>query len=189
MTKQYRWICPKCDAGKNAPSRLRKIDVRRYCLSCSEREGILVERVVPKFETKRETAKRRAQAKAVRKRAKGAPKRQAIAAAKRAARKQHAARQRFERKYTIVSNDLPGPGWQGISPTNANQYRHVGVTVHIYEGIYEGSGRMTRSYWAPSWAHAVMTMAVPDDRTQEKTRRRRVRGKHHQTDLRRLARY
>jgi hypothetical protein len=162
VTKQYRWICPKCDAGKNAPSRLRKIDVRRYCLSCSEREGILIERIVPKFETKREAAKKRAQAKAARKRAKDAPKRQAIAAANRATRKRLAALKRFERKFTIVSSDLPGPGWHRIGSPDLNQYRHVRVTVHVHEDQFgRGSPQTIATYWVPSWAHAIMTMAVP----------------------------
>jgi hypothetical protein len=40
------WRCPDAThAGVRAPARLRKIDVRRYCLACSEREGVLVERV------------------------------------------------------------------------------------------------------------------------------------------------
>jgi len=53
-----RWICPNgVHAGVLAPARLRKIDVRRYCLPCSEEAGILVERSCPSQE--RERARRK----------------------------------------------------------------------------------------------------------------------------------
>lgn len=49
-----RWECPN---GKHpavlAPQRPRKNDVRRYCLRCSETEGVLVERTAPSLERKR----------------------------------------------------------------------------------------------------------------------------------------
>lgn len=41
-----RWTCPKGEhPGQNAPGRLRKKDLRRYCLPCSIAAGELVERV------------------------------------------------------------------------------------------------------------------------------------------------
>lgn len=64
-SKAYRWECPLCRAGINAPSRLNKDDVRRYCLPCSaERDRSpqakhqfgrfrLVERIAPALERKR----------------------------------------------------------------------------------------------------------------------------------------
>lgn len=51
--KMVRWACPSCGDGKLAPSRPRRDDVRRYCLSCSEESGRLVERVAPALERKR----------------------------------------------------------------------------------------------------------------------------------------
>jgi hypothetical protein len=49
-----RWQCPLCGSGKLAPSRPRKIDVRRYCLACSEKTGELVERRCPTLDRRRE---------------------------------------------------------------------------------------------------------------------------------------
>jgi len=51
------WRCPKCETGIRAPERLRKIDVRRYCLDCSAKAGVLVERTVPSRDAERERAK------------------------------------------------------------------------------------------------------------------------------------
>lgn len=53
-----RWICPLCSAGKLAPSKPRKDDVRRFCLPCSEKTGRLVERTCPALDAQR--AKRKA---------------------------------------------------------------------------------------------------------------------------------
>jgi hypothetical protein len=47
------WRCPTCDAGIRAPSRLRKIDVRRFCLTCSAKTGLLVERTIPSRDAER----------------------------------------------------------------------------------------------------------------------------------------
>ena len=52
------WTCPQCDRrGVLAPGRMRKIDVRRYCLPCSEASGKLVERYCPSLERRREAAR------------------------------------------------------------------------------------------------------------------------------------
>jgi hypothetical protein len=67
--RTYRWVCPNCGAGKLAPSRPRKDDVRRYCLPCSERTGRLVERLSPSLERQRREATERRQKAAKRKRA------------------------------------------------------------------------------------------------------------------------
>ena len=52
-----RWTCTKCGSTKLAPTRPRRDDVRRYCLSCSESTGRLVERVAPALERKREAGR------------------------------------------------------------------------------------------------------------------------------------
>lgn len=59
-----RWVCPECGSGVNAPERPRRNDVRRFCLSCSGRVGVLVERSCPALEKRRVAAadKRRARA-------------------------------------------------------------------------------------------------------------------------------
>lgn len=67
---QARWICPNenCkEKGVLAPTRPRKDDVRRFCLSCSASTGRLVERIAPALikerEKKAEASKARRQAK------------------------------------------------------------------------------------------------------------------------------
>lgn len=51
------WVCPLCDDGVLAPSRMRKNDVRRFCLACSKTTGRLVERTSPALERQRAAAK------------------------------------------------------------------------------------------------------------------------------------
>jgi hypothetical protein len=58
-----RWICPMCQAGKLAPERPRRDDVRRYCLPCSQTTGRLVERACPALDRKRAAKKERQAAK------------------------------------------------------------------------------------------------------------------------------
>ena len=73
-----RWSCPNgLHPGVLAPSRLRKIDVRRYCLECSTAEGVLVERSCKANEqaaerTRARSAKKAATKRAARSRAKAA---------------------------------------------------------------------------------------------------------------------
>lgn len=69
-TKQMRWKCPQCDSGALAPSRPRRDDVRRYCLTCSAKTGRLVERSAPALDKKRQQAKQRSTDKQKIKRAK-----------------------------------------------------------------------------------------------------------------------
>lgn len=51
--KQARWKCPACGHGLLAPTRPRRNDVRRYCLPCSSKAGVLVERVAPALDAQR----------------------------------------------------------------------------------------------------------------------------------------
>jgi len=55
VSNRRRWVCPN-DCGNNvmAPGRMRRDDVRRYCLPCSESTGRLVERLAPALERVRE---------------------------------------------------------------------------------------------------------------------------------------
>jgi len=62
-TKNRRWLCPYCNNGKMAPSRLRKIDVRRFCLPCSEKGGLLIERISPALSKKKRASVDKAKAK------------------------------------------------------------------------------------------------------------------------------
>lgn len=56
-----RWVCPRCETGKLAPSKPRLDDTRRYCLPCSDKTGRLVKRACPTIEAKKE-ARQTAQA-------------------------------------------------------------------------------------------------------------------------------
>lgn len=47
------WRCEKCGDALRAPERVRRDDVRRYCLPCSAETGRLVERVAPAVEKAR----------------------------------------------------------------------------------------------------------------------------------------
>lgn len=63
--KRVRWDCPNGEhAGVLGPARPRRDAVVRYCLPCSERLGVLVERVAPALETQRQAAADRARDKA-----------------------------------------------------------------------------------------------------------------------------
>lgn len=93
-----RWVCPECGAGKLAPVRPRRDDVRRYCLPCSERTGRLTERVAPSLERARTEQTERRKAQAARKRA--AVARQREAQAKRAAAE-------VRKREVVVGVDIP----------------------------------------------------------------------------------
>jgi predicted SprT family Zn-dependent metalloprotease len=64
-----RWKCPTCNAGVIAPTKPRMNDVRRYCLPCSAKAGVLVERIAPALEKKREAKKETTKKKSAAKRA------------------------------------------------------------------------------------------------------------------------
>lgn len=66
-----RWDCPNGEhAGVLAPSRLRKIDARRYCLDCTAATGLLVERMCAANEKVAERSKAKSKRKAQTKRSK-----------------------------------------------------------------------------------------------------------------------
>lgn len=56
--QQRRWVCPNAEttgcAGIHAPGRMRRDDVRRYCIPCSVRTGRLVERTCPALDRERD---------------------------------------------------------------------------------------------------------------------------------------
>lgn len=87
--KRYRWSCASEDhAGVLAPSRLRTIDLRRYCIPCSQESGVLVERTCPALDKQRETKEEQRKAKA--KRATQSRRKRKEAAARHKARRQTA---------------------------------------------------------------------------------------------------
>ena len=69
-----RWKCPTCNSGVLAPGKPRRIDVRRYCLDCSAKSGVLVERVCPTLDKRRVVSKAKSTAKAKEKRVKSSEK-------------------------------------------------------------------------------------------------------------------
>lgn len=68
--KRYRWICPQCNKGKLGSMRPRSNATIRYCLTCSEKEGILVERTCPALEKVRHAKQERSKKKQVKKQTK-----------------------------------------------------------------------------------------------------------------------
>src|SRR4051812_12447070 len=50
---QRLWRCPLCTDQHRAPSRPRRDDARRYCLTCTAETGRLVERFCPSLERQR----------------------------------------------------------------------------------------------------------------------------------------
>ena len=67
--KQIKWVCPLCNKGVLASSKPRMNDVRRYCLPCSKKEGVLINRTAPSLERKRATRTTATKNKQARKRA------------------------------------------------------------------------------------------------------------------------
>jgi predicted SprT family Zn-dependent metalloprotease len=67
--RQARWTCLTCGEGGLAPTKPRRDDVRRYCLSCSAKTGRLGEKVAPSLEKKREAQAAKSQERSKKKRA------------------------------------------------------------------------------------------------------------------------
>jgi len=65
-----RWNCPECGSGKLLSSRPRKNATDRFCLACSKKNGVLVERVCPTLEKQRTVKAEKAKEAARKKRAK-----------------------------------------------------------------------------------------------------------------------
>jgi len=85
--RQARWTCLTCGEGGLAPTKPRRDDVRRYCLSCSAKTGRLVEKVAPSLEKKREAQTARTQERSKKKRQKEASRRVRITAHERLVQK------------------------------------------------------------------------------------------------------
>ena len=54
------WRCQRCGEGKRAPNSLGLRDTRRFCLKCSESEGVLVERSTAIAERRKVEGRRKA---------------------------------------------------------------------------------------------------------------------------------
>lgn len=144
-----RWRCRKCCRGQNAPARMKRTDVRRYCLTCSKRTGHLVERHCPSLERERR------QAKAARARV------AARRAAKRSDRSARDADRRAERETVagVVVRQAAGHMWRALttlgyvddarpmpdififhSERGTRGYAHAHGTVRLYFGTRTGRG-------------------------------------------------
>jgi len=53
------WRCPECGSGVRAPSKLRKLDVRRWCLECSSKSTVLIERFCVARESRKQSKQKR----------------------------------------------------------------------------------------------------------------------------------
>lgn len=66
--KRTRWICPDCGSGVMGPRQPRRNNIVRYCLECSGRAGVLIERTAPALQRERERKSASAAAKSAAKR-------------------------------------------------------------------------------------------------------------------------
>lgn len=154
--KNYRWICPQCGKGKNAPSRLRKDDPRRYCLDCSGKPGVLtlVERYAPTLEKKRAKKRAKSQAKAAKKakakRERERPRKEAKRRAKRERRKRKRDQQEWRERYTrdVQPSDIDETLYKRVG--NGDPYREMHITVLRVVGQV---GQVLR--YVPKWASAL----------------------------------
>jgi hypothetical protein len=71
MTGKHRWICPLCGGAVLAGKAPRTNATVRFCLSCSAKSDLLVERTCPVLDAKREAKADRHRAKVERQRAAG----------------------------------------------------------------------------------------------------------------------
>lgn len=92
-TKRVRWECPNGHPGVLASTRPPKNSIVRYCLTCSAQQGVLVERIAPALERRRQASAARSAEAAKAKRA-----REAKARAK--------AKDREAARYTVEGVDL-----------------------------------------------------------------------------------
>jgi len=77
-----RWACPTCEHTHLAPGGMRKVNLLRYCVPCSQQAGKLIERVCAAAERKRSAGKARSAVKQSAKRKRVAGKRAAHKAAR-----------------------------------------------------------------------------------------------------------
>ncbi len=151
--KNYLWICPTCSKGKKAPSRLRKVDVRRYCLKCSEKAGVLVERSIPKLDKKRDVKRVKSQAKsAVKAKAKREKERPARER-DRELRKKARELSEWRARLTEHVNSRPDKTVYGHTPRQTcDAYRKMGCTVVAWSS----------GYYVPQWAIELRNVATSD---------------------------
>lgn len=135
MTKLFRWVCPVCLCYVLAPSKPRKLDVRRWCLPCSQETGKLVERSSPKLSKQREAAKLKA-AKKTKSKAKAKQR------AKQAVREARIAKDgRVAYLYTAFKFWWRLSAWQGnLKPK---------PTLYIQEGGNERKNTSGHAYYGP----------------------------------------
>ena len=77
-----RWRCDTCGRGVNAPQRMRRDDVRRFCQPCSAEAGRLVQRINVRAASREQARRARSAATAARRREARAERRAAEAPAR-----------------------------------------------------------------------------------------------------------
>jgi hypothetical protein len=122
-----RWVCPLCGHGKIAPARPRRLDVRVWCLRCSQRTGQLVHRVAP-------AAQRRAEERAERRRER---------------------RQRTEERLEVCRTSFPGclhdyaRRWSRLAAWEGADLRDVAIKVRQGSKAYVTGRAWIRGCGAP----------------------------------------
>lgn len=107
-TKNTRWKCPTCNGGLLAPTRPRLNDVRRYCLPCSAKAGVLVQRIAPALEKQREIKTQQRRAKAQTERAKSAARNAPMKAQAKATKQRNAIfNKEADKLWVLFQNAIP----------------------------------------------------------------------------------
>lgn len=140
--RQARWTCLTCGEGGLAPTKPRRDDVRRYCLSCSAKTGRLVEKVAPSLEKKREAQTARTQERSKKKRQKEAARRGRVTANERLVKKREKLVQvEAERLWKLLTPYHKGKPIPRIVITDTRQTR--GASGHWQGGGFFSSGEIT----------------------------------------------
>lgn len=150
---QKRWKCSNgAHAGILAPARLRKIDVRRYCLPCSEEAGVLVERTCPSKEKERARKKENQRKKQMR--------RKQTQAQKKVADRQARARKQYEREH-VAGIHVPSH-FQKVceSPVVAEALECLERKRPIVKVRRRRSSSHTSGHAAPWTGRVVLTLPV-----------------------------
>lgn len=174
--KQYRWVCPRCGAGKLAPSRPRKDDVRRYCLACSERTGRLVRRLSPALERQRRDQQERRKAKTKRKRA---------TERKRRENQRQAVQERRQEREALLGLPFSLESFvrrvQRLKAWGADLTK-VGIKIRFGEGSWT-SGHAKRNWWYIGDG-TMITVTIGKGATPENTLETIVHEYAHHADYR-----
>lgn len=169
--KQVKWVCPLCNKGALAPSKPRMKDVRRYCLPCSKKEGVLIERTAPSLERKRAAKTQTTKKKQASKRATVAKKKAPIKAQERIdAQRVKMINKEAERIWRLMTPYHNGKPLPKINIVRAqNRGRQHGFAEYYRNSIQvnvdkDQSKSRSKRVWEVL-AHELAHCAVPPKRT------------------------